>query len=281
MRQRIEINAKPDAHADAGGGEAVVPADFLAERAADQRRQKRADIDADIENGISAVAARIARRIKPANLGRDVRLKAAGAQDQRQQREQEKLLDRHHEMADRHQHRADHDGAALAEHAVGEQAAEDRREIDKPGIEPPDLRRQRLYVERAEDTFEPALEAEQPDDVAGMIGQQQVFGHIEHEQRAHAVIGKALPHLGGEQISQPARMAEQVALCGPQGRRLIRLSHDASLKPSWPGLSRPSTPLVYLGNKTWMPGTSMYSGRPTGRTRVAGHDEKRRPGCQP
>ena len=212
MRQRIEINAKPDAHADAGGGEAVVPADFLAERAADERRQERADIDADIEDGIGAVAARIARRIKPADLGRDIRLEAAGAEDQRQQREQEKLLDRHHEMADRHQHRADDDGAALAEHAVGQQPAEDRREIDEPGIKAPDLRRQRLHVERAEDAFEPALEAEQADDVAGMIGQQQIFGHIEHEQRAHAVIGKALPHFGGEQVGQPARMAEQLAL---------------------------------------------------------------------
>ena len=120
MRQRIEIDAQPDAHADAGGGEAVVPADFLAERAANERRQKRADIDADIEDGIGAVAARIARRVEPADLGRDVRLKAPGAEDQHQQREQEKLFDRHHEMADRHQHRADDDGAALAEHAVGQ-----------------------------------------------------------------------------------------------------------------------------------------------------------------
>ncbi len=218
MRQRSEINAKPDAHADAGGGEAVVPADFFARSAANQRRQKRADIDADIEDGISAVAARIAGRVKPADLGRDIRLKAAGAEDQRQQREQEQLLDRHHEMADRHQHRADDDSAALAEHAVGQKPAEDRREIDEPGVKPPDLRRQRLHVERAEDAFQRALEGEQADDVAGMIGQQEIFRHVEHEQRAHAVIGKALPHLGGEQVSQPARMAEQVALPRRGGR---------------------------------------------------------------
>ena len=37
------------------------------------------------------------------------------------QREQEQPLERHHEVADRHQRRADDHGAALAEHAIGEQ----------------------------------------------------------------------------------------------------------------------------------------------------------------
>ncbi len=208
MRQRVKINRKPDAHADARGGKAVVPAGLLAERAADQRRQERADIDADIENGIGAVAAVIARRIKPADLGRDIRLEAAAAEDQCQQREQEKLFHRHHEMADRHQHRADDDGAALAEHAVGNEPAENRREIDEPGVKAPDLRRQRLHVERPEQAFERALEGEQADDVAGVIGQQQVFRHVEDKQRAHPVIGETLPHLGREQEGKPARVAE-------------------------------------------------------------------------
>jgi hypothetical protein len=70
-----------------------MPADRLAERAADQRRQERADIDADIEDRIGAVAAVIAGRIKAADLGRDVRLEAAVAENEREQREQEQLLD--------------------------------------------------------------------------------------------------------------------------------------------------------------------------------------------
>ena len=97
-----------------------MPAGFLAERAANQRRQERADIDADIENRIGAVAAIVARRIKPADLSGDIRLEAAAAENERKECEQEQLLDRHHEMADRHQHGADDDGAALAEHAVGQ-----------------------------------------------------------------------------------------------------------------------------------------------------------------
>ena len=109
-------------HADAGGGKAVMPAGLLAERAADERRQERADIDADIEDRIGAVAAAVAGRIEPADLGRNIRLERAAAENESQQREQKKLLDRHHEMADRHQHGADDDGAAVAEHAVGKQA---------------------------------------------------------------------------------------------------------------------------------------------------------------
>src|SRR6516165_3691220 len=99
-RQRIEVDAQPDHHADAGGGKAVVPADAFAERAADERRQKRAEIDADIEDRIGAVAARIARRVKATDLRRDIRLKAAAAEDEGEKREQKQLLDRHHEMAE-------------------------------------------------------------------------------------------------------------------------------------------------------------------------------------
>ena len=44
----------------------------------------------------------------------------------------------------------------------------------------------------------------------GVPGQQQVLGHIQDEQRAHAVVGEPLPHFGGEQECQAARVAEQV-----------------------------------------------------------------------
>ena len=42
--------------------------------------------------------------------------------------------------------RADDDGAALAEQAVGKQAAEDRRQIHEAGVEAVDLRRQGLHA---------------------------------------------------------------------------------------------------------------------------------------
>ena len=139
-RRGAEIDDEAGGHADAGGGEAVMPAEFFAQRAADERRQERAEIDADIEDREGAVAAAVAGRIERADLGRDVRLEGAVAENEEAEREQKQMLERHHEMADGHQRGADDDGAALAEHAVGEQAAEDRREINEAGIEAVDLR---------------------------------------------------------------------------------------------------------------------------------------------
>src|SRR6185369_7432874 len=88
-RQRlrtVEIDAQADQHADAGGGKARVPAIGDRERAADERRQERADIDADIEDRVAARAPLIVRRIKRADLGRDIRLEGADAEDEARER---------------------------------------------------------------------------------------------------------------------------------------------------------------------------------------------------
>ena len=132
-----------------------MPADPLAERSAHERREERAEIDPDIEDRIGAVAAGIAGRVELADLRGHVRLEGAVAENEEGEREQQQRLERHHEMADRHQRRADDDGAALPEHAVGEVAADDRGEIDEAGVEPVDLRSERLDAERAEHRFEP------------------------------------------------------------------------------------------------------------------------------
>ncbi len=136
-------------------------------------------------------------------------LKAAVAENEQAEREQEQVLEGHHEMADRHQRGAENDGAALAEHAVGQQAAEDRREINEAGVEAVDLRGERLQIERAEHELQRGSERGKPEH-GPLRRLQQVLDHVEHEQRAHAVIGKALPHLGREQKSERARMAEEV-----------------------------------------------------------------------
>jgi hypothetical protein len=143
-------------------------------------------------------------------------------------------------MADRHQHRADHDGAALAERAVGKEAAEDRREINQSGIQSPDLRGQRLHIERTEYRLERAPDGEQSHHVGGVFGQKQIFRHIEHEQRAHPVIGEALPHLCGEQEGEALRMAEKFArkrLPGAAGY-LDMFSQARTIGQSWPGIAR-------------------------------------------
>ena len=67
-----QVSLRPDnphrEHADPGGGEAVMPGRLFAERAADQRRLERAEIDADIEDRIGAMAAVIAWRVEAADL---------------------------------------------------------------------------------------------------------------------------------------------------------------------------------------------------------------------
>ena len=99
-------------------------------------------------------------------------------------RDQEQRLERHDEMADGHQRSAQQDGAVLAEHAVGEQTAEHRCEIDQPGIKSVDLGREGLHAKRPEHRLVHLLQRAEPDDVLRLAGQQQVFHHVEHEQRA-------------------------------------------------------------------------------------------------
>ena len=148
-----------------------MPADLFAQRAADQRREERAEIDADIEDREGAVAPAVAGRIELADLRGNVRLEAAVAENEQQQREQEQALEGHHEMAGGHERGAENDGAALAEQTVGEQAAEDRGEIDEAGVEAVDLRGERLHGERPEYRFQRAFKAGEAEHVAGLRGQ--------------------------------------------------------------------------------------------------------------
>ena len=101
-RRAAKIDHEAEQHADAGCAKAVGPTGLLAERPADERCKEGADIDADIEDGKGAVAARVARRIKRSDLGRDVRLERPIAEDQRPECEEQQRLERHHEMAERH-----------------------------------------------------------------------------------------------------------------------------------------------------------------------------------
>ena len=75
-----EVEAEAREHADAGGAEAVVPAEPLAERAADERGEERAEVDPHVEDREGAVPPRIARRVEASDLCRDVGLEGAVAE---------------------------------------------------------------------------------------------------------------------------------------------------------------------------------------------------------
>ena len=92
------------------------------------------------------------------------------------------------EIADRHQDRAELHRALGAEILVGEEAADQRRQIDERGIA--------------------AVEAGRL-----AVREEEMLGEIERQQRPHAVIAEPLPHLGGEQPRELARMAEPGASC--------------------------------------------------------------------
>src|SRR3546814_8486258 len=123
-----EIDGEADQHADAGGAEAVMPAINVAKRADDQRRGDHAGVDAEIEDLEGVGAAVVLGAVERADLARDIALEHARAEDEAEEGEEEGQLERHQEMPGGHSDGAEQHGAALAEHAVGEPAAEDRSE---------------------------------------------------------------------------------------------------------------------------------------------------------
>ena len=91
---------------------------------------------------------------------------------------------------------------------IGKPASKQRGQVNKAGIEAINLRCEGLHAERTEQALEHAADSAEPDGAA-MAGQQKVFHHVKYEQRAHAIIGESLPHLGREQEAQTPRMAEK------------------------------------------------------------------------
>jgi hypothetical protein len=91
------------------------------------------------------------------------------------------------EVADRHQDRAELHRPLGSEILVGDEPADERGEIDQRGVA--------------------AIEAG-----CGMVAEDEMLGQIERQQRAHAIVAEALPHLGGEQPRELVGVAEPFAL---------------------------------------------------------------------
>src|SRR6266699_2866149 len=63
----------------------------------------------------------------------------------------------------------------------------------------------------------------EPGDVPDVTGMQQPVDHVEHEQRLHAVVGKAFPGFGEREIAETARVADKAAILRiVHGRRVLR-----------------------------------------------------------
>ena len=74
-----------------------------------------------------------------------------------------------------HEQAAPHHRAPRAEQAIGEQSAQERRRVDERRVG---------AVDRVG---------------AAVVHAQEALEHVEEQQRPHAVVGEALPHLGEEQ----------------------------------------------------------------------------------
>jgi hypothetical protein len=74
-----------------------------------------------------------------------------------------------------HRQGADHDTVTLSDPAIGDQAAEQRPEVDETGIEPENLRRECLRGERADERFHGGTEPRKSTDVLDMSWQQQLI----------------------------------------------------------------------------------------------------------
>ena len=72
---------------------------------------------------------------------------------------------------------------------------------------------ERLHRERAAiDAFEQVPKWTEPGDVLDVSGVQQSVDHVEHEQRLHAVVGKAFPGFGEGDVAETAWMPDEAAI---------------------------------------------------------------------
>ena len=129
------------------------------------------------------------------------------AEHKAKKREEKRGFESHQEMAGRHGKRAEQDRAAPAKEAIGEEAAEDWREINRGGVGAEDGGGERLPVESAiEPQWRKRIEDPHMLDVSG---QEEILDHVKDKQRLHAVVGEAFPRLGEGEKPKPARMAKE------------------------------------------------------------------------
>ena len=173
-------------HPHTGAREPEMPVDALREIAGDERSQRGAEVDAHVEDREAGVAPRVVRVVQRPDDAAHVRLEQSGADDDECQPgvEERQRVKREREVADGDDDAADEHTLILAEPAVGDDAADDRRRPHARRVRP--VHRPRSLV----------VEAERVD-------------HVENEERAHAVVAEALPHLGEEERGEAARICRR------------------------------------------------------------------------
>ncbi len=133
-----EVNHESETHPHTSRGETVMPAQDRGESAADEAAQDRAEVDTHVEDGERTISPLVTLGVQPPHLRGDVRLECAVAEDEEAESDEERGFDRHDEVAHGHENAADDHRLALSEPSVGDQTANDWREVHQTGVPPVD-----------------------------------------------------------------------------------------------------------------------------------------------
>lgn len=173
-----------DDHAEACERKTVLRTVDVADLSTDCCGEERTDVDADVEDGETRVTSWVTVLVKFADNGGDVRFEITVADDDGTHADVEPLLraPQNHEFPDGHQNSSEDDGVFVAQDLVCNPTAQNRRSINQSSVCP--INAERFHVTHG-----------------------QRFDQIQREQRAHAIVAEALPHLGEKQGVQTLRMA--------------------------------------------------------------------------
>ena len=180
-------------------GEPVLEYRALREEAGYQRGEERAQVDAHVEDRKAGIAPLVIARVKAARHGADIGLEEAGAERDEGKARVERLDggDCQREVPERDDGAADEHRAVGAEEAIGQEAAGNRQHVYGHRVVAVDARCFRGAEAQA--TFRWRGDDEQ------------------HQQRAHAVVGEALPHLGEEERRKSQRLPGEAGGLGRYG----------------------------------------------------------------
>ena len=162
-----------------------MPVDLLAQVSHQQRSDRRADIDAHVEDRKAGILLHTAVRVKLADHHADIGLEQTGAQNDQQQSEEESMHtgNSQSELSGNDEQSADKHGVAGADQTIRDPAARQRCQIDRCRVETIDgCRGLVIHPQTA---------------VLHQRSQEQ------NENTSHAVITETLPHLCKEQSAEP------------------------------------------------------------------------------
>jgi hypothetical protein len=131
------------------------------------------------------------------------------------------LVKRHRDMTATHRQSADDDSVALSDPAIGDHAAEQRREVNETGVESENLRGERLRRERPDNRFQRGTESRKSTDVLDMSRQQQLIHHVKDDQRRHSVEGKSFPSFGEGEVEKTFGVTQEAHFLGARQHRFI------------------------------------------------------------